>query len=86
MRKVVGAVGGGLLGGAVVVGDGVARDARHVGLGVANGLAVLDVETLDFAEAARVIGQELGHDGEHLGGVDKVGSATVETGERGISR
>lgn len=78
LRKVVGAVGGRLLGGAVVVGDGVARDARHVGRGVANGLAVLDVEALDLVEGAGVVSQELGHDREHLGGVDELGAAAVE--------
>lgn len=74
----IGVVSGGLLGSAVVGGDGVARDTSHVGLGVGNGLAVLDVEALDLAQVAGVVGQELGDNGEDLGGVDTSGTSAVE--------
>ena len=62
-----------LLGGAVVVGDGVAADAGPGRLGVGDHLAVLHVEALDLLEGAAggaVVGDELGDDGELALGVD----------------
>lgn len=59
---------------AETVGDGVGGvDAGDAGHGVGDRLAVLDVETLDVGQGARVgavVGDELGHDRDGLGGVD----------------
>lgn len=71
--KVVGVVKGRLLGGAKVLGDAVAGDARDLGLAVGDSLAALDVEALDLGQGAgggAVVGDELGDDGEGLGGVE----------------
>lgn len=61
------------------LGDRVARDTSNVGLGVLNDLAVLDVETLDLAEIASGVLDELGDDGELGAGVDGL-ALTVEGG------
>lgn len=81
--EVVGVVEGRLLLRAEAVGDAVGRvDAGDVGHGVGDGLAVLDVEAVDLAQRTRggaVVGNELGHHGEGLGGVEGH-AGTVELG------
>lgn len=68
-----------LLGGAEVGGERVARVVGDGGLGVADDLAVLDVEALDLGELAVGALDELGDDGDLLGGVDvEAGSGAVE--------
>ena len=69
---------------AVVGGDGVVRggESGDVDVGVLNDDAVLNVDAADLAEGAgssSVVGEELGDDGELLGGVDGHAS-TVEGG------
>jgi hypothetical protein len=69
-----------LLSAAESVGDGVTRDTGDSGLRVGKGLAILNVEALDFAQGTggcTILGDELGDDGEWLGGVDCL-TSTVE--------
>lgn len=61
------------------LGDGVASDASNLGLRVLNDLAVLDIEALDLTEIASRVLEELGDDGELLGGIDGL-ALTVEGG------
>jgi hypothetical protein len=66
-----------LLGVAEGGGDGVAGGGER--LGVANDVAVLDVDAADLAELAGRVGQELGDDGDLLVGVDsELGARAVE--------
>lgn len=56
------------------------KEAREVGLGVGNNLAILDVEATDLDEVAGggvVVGDELSNDRELLGGVDELVRAVV---------
>lgn len=69
--KDVAVVEGDLLGLAELRGDGIARVTGDGRLGVGNHLAVLDVEPLDLGQLAVGSLDELGHDGELLGGVDR---------------
>jgi len=74
LLEAVGVTEGGLLGIAEIGGDGViGGHARDSGLGVLDDLAVLNVETTDFAECAGggvVAGKELSDDRELAAGVD----------------
>lgn len=59
--------------------DGVPTDARHIRLRVGDNLAVLHVEALNLGQGATATCEELGHDGDLLGGIDdKVGSRAVK--------
>lgn len=73
---------GGFLGVAIRVGDGTVAEAGGCGLGVLDFLSILDVESLDLLEIARVSsvgGQELGDDGEGFAGVNsELGTRTEE--------
>lgn len=76
--KVVGVVKGRLLRRAKVIGDAVTRHTGDLGLAVGDGLAALHVEALDLGQGAgggAVVGDELGDDGEGLGGVEGHASA-----------
>lgn len=80
--KVIGVVESRLLRSAKVFGDAVARNTGDLGLAVGNSLATLDVEALDLGEGTgggAVVGDELGDDGEGLGGVEGQ-TGTVEGG------
>lgn len=71
--KVIGVVEGRLLRRAKVLGDAVARNTGDLGLAVGDGLATLHVEALDLGQGAgggAVVGDELGDNGEGLGGVE----------------
>lgn len=59
-----------LLGSAVVLSNGVARDTCNSGLRVGNDHAVLDVEALDLVQISAGISEELGNDGELGVGID----------------
>jgi hypothetical protein len=65
---------------AELVGDGVTADTSNIGLGLLEDLAALDVYTADLSKVAgvgAVGGDELGHNGERLLGVDRL-TRTVE--------
>lgn len=69
----VSVVEGGLLGKAVGWSDGVSSDTWDGGLRVWNDNTVLDVVTLDLVQVtvgSSIVSQELGDNGERLGGVD----------------
>lgn len=81
--EVVGVVEGSLLLRAEAIRNAIGCvDARDVGHGVGDRLAVLDIEAGDLAQRARggaVVGDELGHHGEWLGGVERH-AGSVELG------
>jgi hypothetical protein len=65
---------------AELVGDGVTGDTSDIGLGLLEDLAALDVYTADLSKVAgvgAVGGDELGHNGDRLLGVDRL-TRTVE--------
>jgi hypothetical protein len=65
---------------AELVGNGVTGDTSDIGLGLLEDLAALDVYTADLSKVAgvgAVGGDELGHNGDRLLGVDRL-TRTVE--------
>lgn len=77
--EVIGVVEGNLLGLAEAVGDGAAGVVGNLGLGVANDLAILNIETLDLRKLAVAALDELGHDSHLLGGINvEAGAGAVE--------
>lgn len=77
-RERVGITKDGFLSSAECVIDGVAnRDSGDVGVGVLEDLSVLDINTADLCERTSrsvVVGDELGDNGELLGGIDCLSS------------
>jgi hypothetical protein len=71
LGEVVCVTEGGLLGLAEILGDLIAGHAVNGALRVGDDLAILHVVALDGLEAAALTLDELGHDGELLGGVNR---------------